>query len=136
MFEPTGADFGVGREKRGVEKAFGGREGARFVREKAGDGGVDGRVEVVGGGERLNESDVGGASGGERRGGQNELLERGERQFSAQKREEKTRRKAAFRFGEDGAKRRVGDDEIANGNEPGASPASRAANRRDDRFRR
>lgn len=136
MFEPTGADFGVGREKRGVEKAFGGREGTRFVREESGDGGVDGRVEVVGGGERLNEPDVGGARSVERRGGQNELLERGERQFSAQKREKKTRRKTAFRFGEDGAERRVGDDEIASGNEPGAASASRAANRRDDRFRR
>lgn len=136
MFEPTGADFGVGREKRGVEKAFGGRERARFVRKKAVDGGGDGRGEVAGFDERLNEPDVGGAGSGERRGGQNELLKRGERQFSAQKREEKTRRKAAFRFGEDGAEGRVGDDEIASGNEPGAAPASRAANRRDDRFRR
>lgn len=136
MFEPTGADFGVGREKRGVEKAFGGRERARFVRKEAGDGVGDGRVEGVGGDERLNESDVDGAGSVEGRGGKNELLERGERVFSAQKREKKTWRKAAFRFGEDGAEGRVGDDEIANGNESGAPSASRAANRRDDRFRR
>ena len=136
MFEPTGADFGVSREQRGVEKAFGDRERARFVRKKAVDGGGEGRVEVVGFDERLNEPNFDGASGGEGRGGQNEFLKRGERVFSAQKREEKTRRKAAFRFGEDGAESRVGDDEIANGNEPGAAPASRAANRRDDRFRR
>ena len=136
MLEPTGANFGVARKKSGVEKAFGGRERARFVFEKTGDGGGDGRVEGGGFDERLNESDFDGAGSGERRGGQNELLKRGERQFSAQKREEKARRKAAFRFGEDGAKRRVGDDEIANGNESGAATASRAANRRDDRFRR
>ena len=136
MFEPTRADFGVGRKKRGVEEAFGGRERARFVFEKAVDGGGDGRVESVGFDERLNESDVERARSGEGRGGQNELLKRGERVFSAQKRKEKTRRKAAFRFGKDGAKSRVGDDEIANGNESGAASASRAANRRDDRFRR
>lgn len=69
MFEPTGANFGVGWEKRGVEKAFGGREGTRFVRKKAVDGGGDGRVEVVGGDERLNESDVDGARSVEGRGG-------------------------------------------------------------------
>ena len=83
MFEPTDADFVVAREKRGVEEAFGGREGTRFVREKTGDGGVDGRVKVVGGDERLNEPDVGGARSVEGRGGQNELLKRGERVFSA-----------------------------------------------------
>ena len=58
-------------------------EGTRFVREKTGDGGVDGRVKVVGGDERLNEPDVGGARSVEGRGGQNELLKRGERVFSA-----------------------------------------------------
>ena len=59
-----GEDF-----KRGVEEAFGGREGARFVFEQTSDGGVDGRVEVVGGNERLNEPDVGGARSVEGRGG-------------------------------------------------------------------
>ena len=136
MLEPTGAEFGVGREKRGVEKAFGGCERARFVRKKAVDGGVDGRVESVRFDERLNEPDFEGARGGEGLSGQNKLLKRGERQFSAQKREEKARRKAAFRFGEDGAEGRIGDDEVASGNESGAPSASRAANCRDDRFRR
>ena len=136
MLEPTGANFGVGREKRGVEKSFGGREGTRFVVEQTSDGVGDRRVESVRFDERLNESDVGGARGGEGRGGQNELLKRGERKFSAQKREEKARRKTAFRFGEDGAEGRVGDDEVASGNESGSSAASRAANRRDDRLRR
>jgi hypothetical protein len=69
VFEPTGADFGVGREKRGVEESFGGREGTRFVFEETSDGGVDGRVEVVEGNERLNEPDVGGARSVEGRGG-------------------------------------------------------------------
>ena len=116
MFEPTGANFGVARKKGGGEEAFGGREGARFVLKKTSDGGGDGRVEVVGGDERLNESDVGGARGGERRGGQNEFLKRREGKFSAQKREKEARRKAAFRFGENGAEGGVGDDEIASGN--------------------
>lgn len=136
MFEPTGANFGVGRKKRGVEEAFRRRERERLGVEQTGDGGVDGRVEFGRRGERLNESDGDGAFGGEGGGGQNELLKRGERNFSAQKRKEETGRKTAARFGKNGAKSRVGDDEIASGNESGPAAASRAANRRDDRFRR
>ncbi|MBR4834299.1 MAG: hypothetical protein IKU86_08230, partial [Thermoguttaceae bacterium] len=80
MLEPTGANFGVGWEKRGVEKAFRGRERTRLGVEKAVDGG--------------------GASGVERRGGLIELLKRGERELAAQKREEKARRKPAPSLGE------------------------------------